>query len=170
MNPASVIQQLGNELQAQNERAQQAEADHQILVLKNALKNPAESPGEGWEYKRGPGFLYLLVGIFLYVGSLSITTLVAIEFERSTSKPIRLYFIPIYLIIYLVGVMKWWKWHTIGDLPTILERKRDGCGCIKGNFYYWEKSGTECLGFCTQVKRGPRTRPWFCREFTKSLV
>ena len=47
MNPASVIQQLGNELQAQNERAQQAEADHQILVLKNALKYPAESPGEG---------------------------------------------------------------------------------------------------------------------------
>ena len=118
MNPASVIQQLGNELQVQNERAQQAEADHQILVLKNTLNN-SESPGEGWEYKRGPGVLYLLVRIFLYVGSLSVTTLVAIEFERSTSKPIRLYLIPIYLITFVLGVMKWWKWHTIGAFPTL---------------------------------------------------
>ena len=54
--------------------------------------------------------------------------------------------------------------------PTILERKACAYGCLKGNFYYWEKSGTGFLGFCTQMKLDPRTRPAFGREVCKIII
>jgi len=125
------------------------------------------SPGEGWEYKRGPGYFY-----FFVIGPLwLLLTIFPFDIKKdqvgSTLRVIIIILIPVKILTSAFILIKWWKWHNIGAFPTSSEvkilccNKCECCFCcdLEGDYYYWEKTGTGWKGLCSEVIRDEQTRP-----------